>query len=685
MKLYSLLIALLPAVAHVDARASPENVSPHFSILVNNTLDESVESAPSYLLLLNKQTYKDALDACFSLQEHLVQQNGTDGLGALLSQSTTIDTRASKFWISGSDGTCYAFNRRNASIASAPCEKHFQGICTNSAPFQKSAVSSISTNKSVTINTDQGRVQGFRDRLAARFQGIPYAQPPVGGLRLQNPESLRDLPTNNKDEAYSAVNFKPICPQDLSNNPGVQLNWITSEDCLYLNVYTPVIPNGKTGSLPVLVWIHGGSYYYGGSSFPYYYGMNIASRQSMVVVSINYRLGALGWLTDPSMKNSTGTNQAMRDQIIALQWVKDHISAYGGDPNQVTILGHSAGGSSVMSHIQSPASKGLFKHAWVESGNTLSGWQRPAMMKTLSRMFLDISGCLDYDCVKHNLTATQMVKYQDLLFTRAQNVFPRGLVAWIEPFRPFIDGDLLKEDWNTALSAGRFNQVPTVVSYNHDDYGLFLQENSTFEYTPANFSNSDAYLHTFLLGENRTKEVIETPVLGFNTTLENFTDIDNQFIEFTTNYWYRCNSEIYAAGIQSHVNDTWELTWEMNVPDFIPGRICGPGTNHVCHGSEIPLVFGSAVFDNLTVSALDRQGYWKKARDTIDLYARFAKHGKLLEENSAIYPRRGDNATHNVVHWNSTAAARPGGVNWDACVKMEEMRLYDRLYYPYRG
>ncbi|KAJ5263504.1 alpha/beta-hydrolase [Penicillium angulare] len=147
--------------------------------------------------------------------------------------------------------------------------------------------------------------------------------------------------------------------------------------------------------------------------------MNIASRQSMVVVSISYHLGALGWLTNPSRENSTGTNQAMRDQIMALQWVQDHISAYGGDPNQVTILGHPADGSSAMSHIQSPAPKGLFKHVWVESGNTLSGWQTPSMMKTLSEILLDISGCLGYGCVKHNLTSAQMIKYQDRLSMRA--------------------------------------------------------------------------------------------------------------------------------------------------------------------------------------------------------------------------------------------------------------------------
>lgn len=277
--------------------------------------------------------------------------------------------------------------------------------------------------------------------------------------------------------------------------------------------------------------------------------------------------------------------------------------------------------------------------------------------------------------MKFNLTEKQIVEFQDRLFERAQDIFPRGKVSWIEPFRPFIEGDLLTEDWDTGLNSGRFNQVPTVISYNREDDGLFLQENATFEYTPANFSDSEAYLSTFLLGENRTQEVLNTPVLGFTRSLENLSNIDNQFVNFTTNYWYRCNSEIYASGVQSHIRDTWELTWEMNVPQFIPGRICGTETNRICHGSELPLIFGSARYNNNSMQGLNEIEYWEKSRSTVDLYADFVRYGKVMQEDGVVYPHRGNHATHNVLHWDSKPAVKRNGANWDVCTKMEQMQL----------
>lgn len=215
--------------------------------------------------------------------------------------------------------------------------------------------------------------------------------------------------------------------------------------------------------MPVLFWIHGGSYYYGASTFPYYQGMNLATRRSVVVVTIDYRLGALGFLTDP-LGNSSASDksQAMRDQLMALEWVQEQIRYFGGDPDKVTIFGESAGGTAVMSMIQNPLAKGLFAHAIVESGNTLSGWQRPDIQSELSRMFLEISGCSDMDCVKYNLCSAQFVKHQDELFSRAQAVFPRGEVCSLEPFRPVIDGELILEDWDTALENQRYNRSPNV-------------------------------------------------------------------------------------------------------------------------------------------------------------------------------------------------------------------------------
>lgn len=118
-------------------------------------------------------------------------------------------------------------------------------------------------------------------------------------------------------------------------------NYPISEDCLYLNIYTPMLPENESPDLlPVVVWIHGGSNYFGGSSLPFYFGMNLATRRPLVVVSVNYRLGALGFLSDLSKASDIGSNQAMRDQLMALEWVREHIKSFGGDPERVTILGN---------------------------------------------------------------------------------------------------------------------------------------------------------------------------------------------------------------------------------------------------------------------------------------------------------------------------------------------------------
>ncbi|RAL13890.1 alpha/beta-hydrolase [Aspergillus homomorphus CBS 101889] len=706
--IWAVAAAVAPAMA-----GNPNSVTPPFAVLVENNLDLSVEHSPSFLLLSKPTTAEKATIACTALQEDLVPSNNTHELHSLLFHYDNLMNTSSDstFWLQPANGICYSYNRLNGTIKPDDCEHAYQGICTNTAPFQRN-VQLPATNKAVVVNTTQGLVHGFRDRLAARFQGIPYAKPPVGHRRLQNPERLDHLHNFANESAYDATRFKPICPQDMSNNPGVKLNMTTSEDCLYLNVYTPSIPAGNSSLLPVLFWIHGGSYCYGGSSFPYYLGMNIASRQSMVVVSVNYRLGALGWLTEPKPSNSSmiGTNQAMRDQLMALEWVQQHIAAYGGDPTKVTILGESAGGSSVMSLLQTPAAKGQFSHAIVESGNTLSGWQRPEIATALSELFLNITGCPDYGCVKCNLTTSAMLAAQDRLFTLAQEILPRGQVCSLEPLRPFIDGDLLHEDWNTALQAGRYTHVPTLVTYNHDEYGLFLQENSTFTHTAANFSSAEAYLATFLLGEERTQAVLSTPELGFTrAALANHSDIDTPFVNFTTNYWYRCNGELYAGALAQNNAEVWELTWEVNVPEFIPGRLCGAGSGRVCHGSgrvchgsgrvchgsgrvchgsELPLIFGSAAYDNISAAVLTETGYWDRARRSVDLYARFARKGRMVDvasNGSTVFPPRGGNETHYVIHWRDRPVVRAGGVNWGACKKMEEMRLYDRLYYPYTG
>ncbi|KAL5003026.1 Carboxylesterase family-domain-containing protein [Aspergillus recurvatus] len=586
-------------------------------------------------------------------------------------------------------GECVAYSLPDNSTLSVECGRPLRALCTNTAEYQL-GVESPSASRLVVVDTPQGRVKGFRDRLTARFQGIPYAQPPVGDRRLRNPERLNVLPAGKGTSVFDGTAFGPLCPQDMLPNATPDLpnpDYTISEDCLYLNVYTPLVPNKDASTLlPVLFWIHGGSNYYGGSSLPFYLGMNVASRGRMVVVSINYRLGALGFLSDPSGSPEIGSNQAMRDQLLALEWVHKHIGSYGGDHQRVTIFGESSGGSAVMSLLQTPTAEKLFARAIVQSGSTFSGWQRPPVQESLTQLFLSIAGCEDLHCVKHNRTTSQVLEYQGRLFLRAQGLFPRGQVNFVEPFRPVIDGELLTEDWDTALDGSRYHKVPTLVTYTRDEFGLCLQANETFKDPPTNYTAAVEFLATFLLGEQRTNTVLNSPILGFDRSLIKAHDVTDPLIQFTTDITYRCSSEIYAGYLEQHNRDVWEMSWDIGLPQFLAGSICGNGTQRACHAAELPILFASANYANISSDVLASVNYFEQARSTIDLYSSFMHGGTLIRPSSdKEYPRRGANTTHNVLHWDDSPRARPGGVHWEICQRMEELGLYDRLYYPYRS
>ncbi|MYA01387.1 MAG: carboxylesterase family protein [Chloroflexi bacterium] len=214
---------------------------------------------------------------------------------------------------------------------------------------------------SAIAQTTAGTLEGAEENGLCVFRGIPFAAPPVGELRFKAPQ-----PVESWDGVRDAKSFGPISLQapnemleallPVSDPPQPQ-----SEDCLYLNVWTP----GLDGARPVMVWIHGGAFTIGSGSEDYYDGANLASRGDVVIVTINYRLGALGFLNLPALGE---TNFGMRDQVAALKWVHENIANFGGDPGNVTIFGESAGGMSVASLMASPESDGLFQKAIPQSG-----------------------------------------------------------------------------------------------------------------------------------------------------------------------------------------------------------------------------------------------------------------------------------------------------------------------------
>nr|ATJ44483.1 acetate esterase 8 [Helicoverpa armigera] len=219
----------------------------------------------------------------------------------------------------------------------------------------------------VQVKVSEGVLEGevvhnvYRGTLYSSFKGIPYAQPPVGDLRFKAPQ-----PPKPWDGVREAKEFGPKCFQnDIFTNSGT----IGSEDCLYLNVYTPNVNPDKP--LPVMFWVHGGAFVSGGGNDDLY-GPEFLLRKDVVVVTINYRLEILGFLCLDT--EDVPGNAGMKDQVAALRWVNKNIANFGGDPNNITIFGESAGGASVSYLLISPMTKGLFKRAIPQSGAALCDW-----------------------------------------------------------------------------------------------------------------------------------------------------------------------------------------------------------------------------------------------------------------------------------------------------------------------
>jgi carboxylesterase 2 len=292
------------------------------------------------------------------------------------------------------------------------------------------------------------------------FLGVPFAQPPVGPLRFKDPVTF-PLWTGER----SATEFGPVCPQNfdvLEKMPfKVERPSRVSEDCLYLNVYTPTL--ARDAKLPVMFWICGGGFLLGSSNM--YSGVPLSALHDVVYVSFNYRVGFSGFLcTGDSV--ATG-NYGLLDQIEALRWVQSHIESFGGDPSNVTIFGQSAGGVSVSYLLMSPLARGLFKNAISESGTclgTMGPIPTPAIVAASVRSFLKQMGC-------------EAEKSEDILaFLTAQPaenlVIPTALMSVIN-LQPVVDGRCLVAMPDQVYAAGDAAKVNYVLGCNRDE-GAFL-------------------------------------------------------------------------------------------------------------------------------------------------------------------------------------------------------------------
>ena len=282
------------------------------------------------------------------------------------------------------------------------------------------------------------------------FRNIPYAAAPIGALRWTPPR-----PAPPWSGARDAVKAGPSCPQVMNADGSPNLggaNGPTSEDCLQLNVFAPK----QAKAAPVMVWLHGGGHRTGAGWI--YDGQNFA-RDGVVLVAINYRLGALGYFAHPALTKGAGGrptgNFGLMDQIAALKWVQKNIAAFGGDPGNVTVFGESAGGASTLALLATPAAKGLYQKAIVQSG---LGWFEPV---TLAQKQAEGVAALAKAGVPATATAAELRALSVDLLVKLEG----------DP-QPFVDGRLLQATPTQALARGTFTDVPLIIGANSGEDSL---------------------------------------------------------------------------------------------------------------------------------------------------------------------------------------------------------------------
>jgi para-nitrobenzyl esterase len=323
------------------------------------------------------------------------------------------------------------------------------------------------------VRVATGDVQGDVVDGTRRYLKIPYAKPPVGELRWRSPQ---------KADPWTGVRHEPelskACAQNASSGSDPSVN----EDCLYLNVWQPLAP---PTAAPVMVWIHGGGNFAGGtddtvptSDLLWFDGHVFAQRHGVVVVTLNYRLGPLGFFAHPELASEASNvgNQGLLDQNLALQWVHENIAAFGGDPNNVTIFGESAGSSDVCSHVASPRSAGLFHRAISQSGGCTADLGTALTLAQAAAPIQSFAKALGCESTAGQLACLRQ-KPIDLVMQNAMQPNPMmdsGTAQF--RFSVVIDGPggFLPKPARAIFDAGELNRVPYILGSNNDEGALFL-------------------------------------------------------------------------------------------------------------------------------------------------------------------------------------------------------------------
>lgn len=447
---------------------------------------------------------------------------------------------------------------------------------------------------SCLVSTSNGPVQGADRGSSCAFLGIPFAAPPVAALRWRPPQPANPWTPTVRSATVAAAS----CAQ-LNAASGLPSG---SEDCLTLNVWTPkpaVVPRA-----PVMVFLHGGSFVNASSNFPGQNGQSLAALTGVVVVAPNYRLGPFGFVRHPALaaEGEGAGNYGLLDQRAALAWVRDNIAAFGGDPNNVTLAGQSAGAHSVSLHLVSPGSAGLFHRAIMESGFATSLWRTAGEAESQGHEFADRLGCTSVDATQ--LAACLRLKTRDQVLlalppSLAEQLTETERTQWT----PSVDGSEIPDQPRNLYESGAFARVPTLLGANRDEGWTFVNRSfpsalSTAQYEEVTVREFGADAATIL----------------HSYPAEAFASPKDALVQLVGDVEYVCEARRLARLVEATRTPVFLYSFEHEIDPVVPDR--------VVHGMELNFVFGNnfgpPLFASYAFGAADvalsnaMGGYWSR-------------------------------------------------------------------------
>ncbi|KAM0787370.1 hypothetical protein ACM66B_003456 [Microbotryomycetes sp. NB124-2] len=371
-----------------------------------------------------------------------------------------------------------------------------------------------------TVQTTKGTVTGRQAQRVRRFN-VPYAQPPVGALRFKDPLPISSL--NN----YDATGLPPACPQP---RPVA-----TSEDCLFLTVYTPDTATSRS-NLPVLVWLHGGSFYYGSTTAYGIDGSDLVKRENVVVVTVQYRLGALGFAKNDAL-GLTG-NYGVKDVVAALQFIQSDIKAFGGDPNKVTLAGQSSGAELVNTLLAIPSATGLFSRAILQSAPLDWLDQTQEIASTVGDMFASYLECSTAECLTQAPVDAILGAQAAVMGVGASGGVP-GVQMLQSVFRPVVDGSLVTH--NVRDVSGRSNEKAVMITTMRDEAA---QQIAQYFSSPQPDFMFQPLVSTFF--PSRAQTIISSGLYDPTTNFSGDDRVRDSFTRIATDFMWTCPNQQVA-------------------------------------------------------------------------------------------------------------------------------------------